>query len=1015
MKSSIRISIAFSCLFLFTGNLSFAQCIDKFPYTQDFEKFQSISSTTSCTTTEKGDTADGWTQDQSDNGEWRADSSGTPSYLTGPGSTFGTTGSGTGKDYRPGKTDGIYLYTESSTNTCGGGDISILSPCFDFSGSKSYRLTFGYHMHGGGIGSLHIDVLDSNVWVKDVWQIHGHQGANWNTASVILAPFTKSGTQIRIRAKMGDVWSSDIAIDGVKVEAYTPLKSNISIVQVIDTAREFYSTTKLHTDNTNYLVRIKNNGSTSANSIVLKAASGSWSHTQSIGALAAYNDTTINLSSSFRATSSAQKDIRFTLTMTQADGDTSDNSAQLKTGFSDSIFARDNGLAAGAIGLTAAGEMGQTLEVKTSDTLTGVRFFLVNPVSGDSVRVQLYEFSAGRPGNLMATSKHVILSGSGWYRLNFDCDQPLSAGEYLITVSQTSANNMGLGSTIDAFKPNSTMYGFGTTWTNLSGGTAPYPYALMIRMVFGERHRPTPVITSNDSICEKQKLIINASGGDTYEWGPANKIKFPKNQSTVAESSTSFTLSLKTWDACGIPSFTVTKPIKVNKIPTGVVSPDTVICEGESVTLTAQGGTNYSWSGGPKNKSWTFTPTSTESYIVIIDSTNGCRLILNTRVGVQKLNVRASNDTTICSGTSVELSATGATTYAWTPTGSGAKNTVTPLINTQYIVTGTSSIGCSDTDTVEVKVNKAPDLKVPHDTIVCFGRRFDFEASGADSFQWKDGPSTAKYNVLPILSKWFYVAGINKNGCTATDSVHMLVASVPRVNLREDTIICEKTSLTLEALTSNKVEFIWSTGDTSKSIQVNPIAETTYKVLVKNDGNCQDSAEVTIGLDPLPSIDINFSITQGKTTFSNKTKDADEHKWVFGDGEESADKSPFHKYQDTGTYTITYTATNKCGPVDTTFQLENYWVGVPHVGLNLAFRVYPQPADKNVRIELAGKNSSEINIKLFDMSGKMVLQQSNQVMTDGSYLLDLSALATGGYLLHVTNEFSTGRKMLLVK
>lgn len=1012
MKAPSRIFSLIACA-LFFSPVAKSQCISTFPYVQDFEKFTSISSTSSCTTTQLGDTADGWTQDQTDQGEWRADSLGTPSYLTGPGSSFTTTGMGFGTDYNPGRKDGIYLYTESSTNTCGGGSINLLSPCFDLSGTSTYRIKLGYNMHGGGMGSLHIDVLDSNIWVNDVWYITGHQGSGWKEASVILAPFNKSSTQIRIRAKIGPVWSSDIAIDGFTIEKYTPKPNNISIVEILDTARDYYNTTPLHTDDIDYTVRIANNGSNKATSIQIKAESGSWSHTQSVGSLDPYTDTLFSLSRSFKPTKTNQDEISFRLTMSSADDDTTDNNLKMATGISDSVLGRDNGLAAGAIGVNGSGQMGQMLYVESNDTLTGVRFFLVNPVIGDSVRVNLYEFSGGRPQQLVATSKHVVISGGGWHQAVFSCDQPLTTGAYLVAVDQVLVNNMSLGSTIDAFEPNTTMFWNGVQWENLTSGANAYPYALMIRMVFGKRHRPVPTISSLDSICQKQRLTITAGGGDKYEWGPAANIKFPQNRSTIAESDTNFTLSLKAWDACGIPSYTVTKDIKVNETPKGWVSSDTTICKGDQANLRASGGTNYSWAGGPKNSSWNVSPSSSETFQVIFDSTNGCRLTLSTTVGVQNLQIKAEGDTTVCSGETVTISASGAATYTWTPGGTGATQNVSPPVSTDYFVTGTSTIGCKDIDTVTVTVNKAPDLKVPHDTIVCFGRRFDLEASGADSFQWRDGPSTAKYNVLPILSKWLYVEGINNNGCRKTDSLYMVVASVPQVELRDDTTICEGTSVDLEAITTDKVEYIWSTGDTSRKISVSPMQETTYKLLVKNNGNCSDSAEVTVSLDPLPVIDFTYKVDRDKITFTNNSLHGTDHAWTFGDGESSDDVGPFHRFKDTGTYTMKYVITNECGSKDTTFDVPVYWVGVEKINLAFGFDLYPQPGSKSVYLKVHDPEIHELNVLVYDMSGKLVLRYDGLELSNRIVELDIHQLKAGSYLIHAQNEKGIGRKMLL--
>jgi hypothetical protein len=109
MKS--RLSLLLFLSFCFFGALDIqAQCISSFPYTYNFENFTNFQTDASCDLAVAGDTADGWLQDLSDNADWRADTSGTPSIGTGPGSTDSTNGEGIGKDYSPGTLKGVYLY-----------------------------------------------------------------------------------------------------------------------------------------------------------------------------------------------------------------------------------------------------------------------------------------------------------------------------------------------------------------------------------------------------------------------------------------------------------------------------------------------------------------------------------------------------------------------------------------------------------------------------------------------------------------------------------------------------------------------------------------------------------------------------------------------------------------------------------------------------------------------------------------------------------------------------------------
>jgi hypothetical protein len=90
-------------------------------------------------------------------------------------------------------------------------------------------------------------------------------------------------------------------------------------------------------------------------------------------------------------------------------------------------------------------------------------------------------------------------------------------------------------------------------------------------------------------------------------------------------------------------------------------------------------------------------------------------------------SINAGPDQTICSGSSVTLTATGANNYSWT---GGIQNGVpfVPTASSQYIVTGTNVSGCSGTETVNVNVLPTPVIAVTNDTI-CLGQSTTLTAS----------------------------------------------------------------------------------------------------------------------------------------------------------------------------------------------------------------------------------------------------------------------------------------------
>lgn len=138
--------------------------------------------------------------------------------------------------------------------------------------------------------------------------------------------------------------------------------------------------------------------------------------------------------------------------------------------------------------------------------------------------------------------------------------------------------------------------------------------------------------------------------------------------------------------------------------------PHALFCAGDSVPLTASGGTGqYLWNTGDTGT--TLSASSTRTYSVIAIQDQECygqsAPVLLTELPPPPVAVSAS-DTLVCEGTEVALTASGGVTYLWQDGSPGAVYTDTPHAHTQYTVTGTDSNGCSAAATVEVEVNLTP-------------------------------------------------------------------------------------------------------------------------------------------------------------------------------------------------------------------------------------------------------------------------------------------------------------------
>ncbi|HAA22223.1 MAG TPA: hypothetical protein DCP28_26940, partial [Cytophagales bacterium] len=107
-----------------------------------------------------------------------------------------------------------FLETSSCCANSSGDNARLRSP---FVSGTNRAVTFDYHMYGGNIGTLHLDVqVSGGSWQTSVRSQSGNQGNSWQSASVDLSSFS-GDLRVRFRAVAAGGWQGDIAIDNLSL------------------------------------------------------------------------------------------------------------------------------------------------------------------------------------------------------------------------------------------------------------------------------------------------------------------------------------------------------------------------------------------------------------------------------------------------------------------------------------------------------------------------------------------------------------------------------------------------------------------------------------------------------------------------------------------------------------------------------------------------------------------------------------------------------------------------------
>jgi hypothetical protein len=147
---------------------------------------------------------------------------------------------------------------------------------------------------------------------------------------------------------------------------------------------------------------------------------------------------------------------------------------------------------------------------------------------------------------------------------------------------------------------------------------------------------------------------------------------------------------------CTSPKIPITLTVTPSPAITLVAS-QTSVCPSNSVSIGATGANTYTWSTGANGALVSVTPTASTVYTVSGETTPGCigtSSIAITTNSVPVVNV-ASSASLICAGQSVNLTASGASSYVWNTAATTTVISVTPSVTTSYTVTGTAPNTCS--------------------------------------------------------------------------------------------------------------------------------------------------------------------------------------------------------------------------------------------------------------------------------------------------------------------------------
>lgn len=366
---------------------------------------------------------------------------------------------------------------------------------------------------------------------------------------------------------------------------------------------------------------------------------------------------------------------------------------------------------------------------------------------------------------------------------------------------------------------------------------------------------------------------------------------------------------------------------------TATTSPNQAICEGNSATISAAGGTTYSWTDGinpvGSTASITVTPATTTQYECLVTDGSGCQSIVTVTVTVNPLLDASFTFNDYCEGAANGPTnvATAGGVYSFNPAVSdGATISASTgvisngVLNTTYTVEYATSGACPDTQTETVTVTGADDATFTtsdwctngtHSVtgIITPGGTFAFNPLPGDGAAIS--ASTGEITGATAGSSYTIEYTTPASICQTSSTQTVTYNTAPTVNAGTDFSVCAGQQATLTATGAST--YAWG-GTVTNGVPFTPNGTATYTVTGTAANGCTDTDDIIVTVNTLPTVEAGVNQSECEGTMVTLTGSGTATTYTWNNG--VTDNTPFTQANGTVTYTVTGTDANNCQNTD---------------------------------------------------------------------------------------------------
>ena len=466
----------------------------------------------------------------------------------------------------------------------------------------------------------------------------------------------------------------------------------------------------------------------------------------------------------------------------------------------------------------------------------------------------------------------------------------------------------GQTTTLTASGGTTYLWSTGATTAAISVSTAG-PYSVTATSAAGCSNTATATVTVNPlptviatsaTICAGESATLTASGGATYLWSNGN------NTASIVVSATATTVYSVTGTSLAGCTAVSSGTVVVNGQPQIGSITQSTLCVGNTASLTVNatntgaGILEYSLNGGVFQTTNVFTidaPISTTATVVVRTQGSSCTatesVVVNCACATPVSLTFVPTALQTCAGSPVSFTAgvSGASSASLTSSGTGTFSqqiisgattvSYTPSLADASAGSVTLTLSSADPDGVGacvadqvtriLTINPAPTVTATSASI-CAGTEGSLMASGASTYVWSTGATTASISVS--VAGTYSVTGISAQGCTATASGTLTIYATPTLNPASlpNGVLGVAYSQTLTTTGGTAAPYTFAVvGNLPTGLTLNPTTgvisgtptagTASFTVAVTDAKNCSAVAPLTIVISALPVCSLTATAT----------------------------------------------------------------------------------------------------------------------------------------------------------